>query len=137
MRPSRCLRHAVRLLTLVLLSLLFTGPADAQGPETSPPAGGDPLLVDLTRATIVTPSGLDLQERTAVRVLVEEVEKRTRIRLPVAAEWPADTVPAIAVGPLASASVWAGAGLLAAAVAGAPGPEGYRVAVNTAGRAAP
>jgi hypothetical protein len=138
MRPSRCLRQSVRLLTPVLLGLLFTGPADAQGPETSPPsAGGDPRLVDLTRATIVTPSGLDLQERTAVRVLVEEVEKRTRIRLPVASDWPAGTVPAIAVGPLATASSWAGAVLRAAAAAGAPGREGYRVAVTTAGRAAP
>src|ERR1700687_4816165 len=100
MRPSRCLRHAVRLLTPVLLGLLLTGPADAQGPPASPRAGdGDPLLVDLTRATIVTPSSLDLRERTAVRVLVEEVEKRTRIRLPVSSAWPVDTVPASAVGP--------------------------------------
>jgi len=138
MRPSRRLRHAARLLPLVLLCLLFTtGPSAAQGPDASLPSTGDPSLVDLTRATIVTPSALSVQERTAVRVLVEEVEKRTGIRLPVAAQWPAGTVPAIAVGPLATASSWAGTGLRAAAAAAAPGREGYRVAVNTAGRAAP
>jgi hypothetical protein len=139
MRPFRRLRHIARLLTPVLFCLLCaTGLSAAQG-QDPPPASvaGDPSLVDLTRATIVTPASLSVPERTAVRVLVEEVEKRTRVRLPVATTWPAGSVPAIAVGPLATASSWAGAGLRAAGAANPPGREGYRVAVNTAGRAAP
>lgn len=136
MHPFRRPRHATCLLAAVLLCCLFTtGPATGQGPPAAPPSrAGDSGLVDLTRATIVTPAALSVLERTAVRVLVEEVEKRTTLRLPVATEWPADTVPVIAVGPLATASSWAGAGLRGAAAASAPGREGYRVAVNTAGR---
>ncbi|MEO6237001.1 MAG: hypothetical protein ABIQ52_08375, partial [Vicinamibacterales bacterium] len=139
MRPSLPLRYAARVLSPVILGLVFvSGPAAGQVPDPSrPSAAGDPSLVDLAGATIVSPSGLSVQERTAVRVLVEEVEKRTGIRLPVAAQWPAGAVPAIAVGPLATASSWAGAGLHAATAAAVPGREGYRVTVNTAGRAAP
>ena len=139
MRPSCRPRHAASLLAAVLLCVLFTtGPATGQGPLPSPPSSaGDSALVDLTRATIVTPAALSVLERTSVRVLVEEVEKRTTLRLQVAPQWPADTVPVIAVGPLATVSSWAGAGLRGAAAAGAPGREGYRVAVNTAGRLAP
>jgi hypothetical protein len=97
----------------------------------------DSSLIDLTRATIVTPPTLTTTERTAVRVLVEEIEKRTTVRLPVASQWPADTVPAIAIGPLATASGWAAAGLRNASPATAPGAEGYRIVVSAAGRAAP
>ena len=74
---------------------------------------------------------------TAIRVLVEEVEKRTAIRLRVSAQWPAETVPAIAVGPLSTASTWAAAGLKGLPSAAAPGKEGYRLAVNAAARRAP
>ncbi len=94
-------------------------------------------LVDLTRATIVTPATLAVPERTAVRVLVEEIARRTTVRLPVATQWPADAVPVIAIGPIATASGWAAAGLRSAAPAGTPGAEGYRITVTTAGRAAP
>jgi hypothetical protein len=137
MRSSRWLRSPP--LTEMLLCLVFaTGVIAGQGrPASSPSADGDPSLVDLTRATIVTPPTLSVQERTAVRVLVEEVEKRTAIRLPVASRWPDDTLPAIGVGPLATASSWASAGLRGAAAAATPGAEGYRISVNTAGRAAP
>src|SRR4026208_2634484 len=55
------------------------------------PAEGE---VDLTRATIVTPPTLTVPERTAVRVLVEEIERRTTIRLPGASQWSVDTQPA-------------------------------------------
>ena len=81
---------------------------------------------------------MSLQERTAVRVLVEEVAKRTNIRLPVSTQWPADGVPVIAVGPIDTAPAWAGAGLRGAPAAGPrPNAEGYRVAVNAGGRGAP
>ena len=100
-----------------------------------PPA--DSSSVDLTHATIVTPSTLTVPEKTAVRVLVEEIDKRTTVRLPVASRWPADTTPVIAIGPLATASDWAAAGLRNAAPASAPGAEGYRIVVNAVGRPAP
>ena len=93
--------------------------------------------VDLTHATIVMPPTMTVPERTAVRVLVEEIEKRTGVRLPAATEWPAETEPVIAIGPLARAAGWAAAGLRNAPPAITPGPEGYRIIVSAAGRAAP
>src|SRR4029079_13407412 len=80
-------------------------------------------LVDLTRATIVTPSTLAVPERTAVRVLVEEIEKRTTVRLPVTSQWPKDAVPVIGIGPLATAAGWAAAALRNLPAACAPGAE--------------
>jgi len=106
--------------------------------QQAPTTSADSSLVDLTRAVVVTPAAQRLQERTAVRVLVEEIAKRTNLRLTVSARWPAATVPVIAVGPIATASTWAGAGLGGVPGAnGKPGAEGYRVAVNTSGRGAP
>jgi hypothetical protein len=60
---------------------------------------GEGGLIDLTRATIITPSTLTVPERTAVRVLVEEIERRATVRLPVASQWPTETVPVIGIGP--------------------------------------
>jgi len=126
---------------VVLSTLLGVLPAANLGAQTKPaPApenAADQTLVDITRAAIVTPASLNVQERTAVRVLVEEVAKRTNVRLPVSAQWPAVGVPAIAVGAIATASSWAAAGLRGAASAPVPGPEGYRVALNASGRGAP
>ncbi len=109
----------------------------APPPVIAQRSGADPSLIDLTHATIVAPSTVTVPGRTAVRVLVEEIEKRTTLRLPVASQWPADSVPVIAIGPLATAPDWAAAGLRNAAPAAAPGAEGYRIIVNTTGRAAP
>ena len=139
MFPSSRPRRAVCLLAAVLLCVpCAAGRGTAAAPQARSSAGAaDPPLVDLTRAVIVTPTALGVPERTAVRMLVEEVERRTTVRLTVATQWPGDTVPAIAVGPLATAASWAGAGLRGAAAAAAPGREGYRVVVSSAGRAAP
>lgn len=58
------------------------------------PAAGAGL--DLSQAVVVVRRGeVPEAERTAARVLVEEVEKRTGIRLPVAATRPAETRSAI------------------------------------------
>jgi hypothetical protein len=113
------------------------GAGAQRGTVPSAPADADSSLVDVTRATIVTPSTLTVPERTAVRVLVEEIERRTTVRLPVASEWPTDPVPVIGMGPLATASGWAAAGLRNAAPASAPGAEGYRIIVSAAERDAP
>jgi hypothetical protein len=137
MRPFPYIRTAGFIATVLLCAA--SNPAarqQTQGPAAAPASGAP--LVDLTRAVVVTPPAMSLQERTAVRVLVEEIAKRTNLRLPVSAQWPAGSVPVIAVGPLASAAAWAGAGLRGAPPPErAPGSEGYRLAVNGAGRDAP
>ncbi len=128
------MRQTFRLTAAILLACATSasaGQAQAGAPVT--PVGSSAWL-DLTRAAIVTPGTMSIQERTAVRVLVEEVEKRTNVRLPVSAKWPAEEVAAIAVGPLATSSGWAGAALPGLPAASAPGPEGYRLVVNAAGR---
>ena len=134
MRPSSAMR---RMIMAALFALSTADPNARQRPQPAP-APDDPSLVDLTRATVVRPATMSRQEETAVRVLVEEVAKRTNVRLPVSTQWPAASVPVIAVGPIGTAQAWAGAGLRGApAAAGKPASEGYRVAVNGSGRGAP
>jgi hypothetical protein len=140
MRPSVFPRRAASsaILGLVLCVLYTAAPSAQRRPAPAAPlVADDPSLVDITGATVVTPANPSPQERTAVRVLVEEVAKRTNVRLLVASQWPAGSVPAIAVGPAATASSWAGAGLKGAPSAAAPGREGYRLALNASGREAP
>lgn len=131
--PSRL---AMSVPTALLLVSISAPTPSGQRTASSPPVD-DPSLIDVTRATVVTPARLNVQERTAVRVLVEEVERRTTVRMPVVTEWPADSVAVIAVGPLAGSSNWAARGLRNAAAAADPGREGYRLSLNKAGRGAP
>ena len=81
--------------------------------------------LDLTQAVVVAPAALDGAANKAVRSLVEEVEKRTAVRLPVGQSWPSDGAPAIAVGPLAKAREFAGEFARDLASADKPGAEGY------------
>jgi len=94
--------------------------------------------VDLSRAVVVTPEGLNRREKKAVTLLVEEVEKRTGRRLAVSQQWPSPAMAVVAVGPVAALSRFAGpyASSLGAA-AKPPGPEGYRLLVRREPRAAP
>ena len=55
--------------------------------------------IDLSRAIVVVPDGLSGPENKAVRLLVEEVRKRSRIGWDVMIRWPSGAVPVIAVGP--------------------------------------
>ncbi len=55
------------------------------------------VALDLGNATVVAPSTLSGPERKAVELLLDEVEARTLIRWPVAAQPPAGT-PCIAIG---------------------------------------
>jgi hypothetical protein len=129
------------LLPIVCLCVSSAGPfTAAQRSQSNTPSNSsaaDSSFLNLGRATVVTAATLGLQERTAVRVLIEEIEKRTTIRLPVSTQWPADTVPAIAVGLLTTSSTWANPGLRGLPSTGAPGREGYRLAVNTTARRSP
>ena len=53
-------------------------------------------MLDLSEARVVSPGGLSAREGRAVEMLLEEVEKRTRIRLRRVDTWP-DSGAAIAV----------------------------------------
>src|SRR6266516_6638665 len=94
-------------------------------------AAGD---VSLENAVVVVPEGLTGLEARAVAMLVEEVEKRSQIRWPVAREWPSEPVPVVGVGPAAAVERFAGPH--AAGLAGGPappGPEGYQLRVRGEG----
>jgi hypothetical protein len=56
--------------------------------------------IDLTRAVVVVPDGLSSPENKAVRLLVEEVLKRSHIAWDVLIRWPTEIVPVIVVGPV-------------------------------------
>lgn len=81
MRPSR---HCSGLHLAIVL--LCASPAHPAGrPQTTAPAQAatapavtDPESIDLTAAVVVTPGSLSVQERTAIRVFLEEMEKLPR-----------------------------------------------------------
>ena len=77
------------------------------------------MAADLKSAVIVAPATLASPEKKAAAMLADEIEKRTRIRLPVAAAW-SGSGPAILLGPPPARF----ASRLAPAV---PGADGYRV----------
>jgi len=60
-------------------------------------ATGAPALEDFTGAVIVVPRDADPRDRNAVRMLVDEIEKRTQLRLTTAHEWPDPETPVLAV----------------------------------------
>ncbi|MDA2924014.1 hypothetical protein MYX65_05055 [Acidobacteria bacterium AH-259-L09] len=93
--------------------------------------------VDLSEGVIVIPENLSKVEENAVDLLREEVEKRTLIRLEVRSQWPASSIPVIAVGPTSRQREFLGpidGGDLPKQTAGA---EGYRVFIGKEGREAP
>jgi len=67
-----------------------------------------PEVIDLSKAIVVSPPDLSDPEQKAVHMLVEEVEKRTRIRWESVGTWPSPQVPVIAVGPAPALDVFAG-----------------------------
>jgi len=73
---------------------------------TTPAASGE--RIDLRKAVVLTPEILSGVEQQAVRMLVEEVEKRTGIRWPVQHRWPQPDVPFIALGLEASLESFSG-----------------------------
>ncbi|MPZ19974.1 MAG: hypothetical protein GEV06_18970 [Luteitalea sp.] len=84
----------------------------------------------MTEAVIVGPATTNERQHTALRVLVEEVEKRTRIRLPLRAESNAAARPRLVVGTRASLQGRARdipGGLPSVAP---PGAEGYVLRVD-------
>ena len=104
--------------TTILLSLILL---------TSRPLSA----VDLTHAVVFAPAHLSGQEKKAVTMLLEEVEKRSRLRWAIASTWPASDQPVIAVGPAAALP-----GLIATLPAepaddpAAKSAEGFRIRVR-------
>ncbi len=92
--------------------------------------------LDLKTGVIVSPSDLSGREKKAVMMLVEEVEKRTRVRWAVTNAWPEANVPVIAVGSRSTLKQFAGPYSKELAESRANGPEGYRL-VSKRGAANP
>lgn len=61
-------------------------------------AGHKTELLNLSEAVVVSPPRLSKQEKKAISMLVEEVEKRSQIRWQWATEWPEAEVPVVVVG---------------------------------------
>lgn len=89
-------------------------------------------MVDLAHAVVVTPPDRPEPERRAIQMLVEEVERRTRLRWPVAHAWPVGDAPVVMVGREADLAPLSPPSVEARAV----GPEGYRLATAPAAGAA-
>lgn len=88
-------------------------------------------LFDLSQALVLCPPELSGPAKKAIIMLVEEVEKRSRIRWEIATQWPVSDVPVIAVGPASALEDFAGeytSELLADGETTAP--EGYRIRVK-------
>src|ERR1035437_1523185 len=89
--------------------------------------------LDLSNAVIVCAPDASPRQMQAVKMLVEEAEKRTRIHWPQMTVWPATNVTVIAVGLKSALHEFTGPyaeALLAAPTPGAP--EGYRLCVRKA-----
>ncbi len=87
--------------------------------------------LELRNVVIVTAPDASPRQHHAVRLLLEEAEKRTGIRWPQTNAWPAAGTPVIAVGDLPALRQFAGPyskELLA--VRKPAGPEGYRLCVK-------
>lgn len=93
--------------------------------------------IDLSKAVLVVPANLSGPETKAIGLLIGEVEKRTQIGWRMAAAWPADGTPVVAVGPESTLDALAGdyAGELKSDI-GVAGAEGYRIRIRR-GRGAP
>jgi hypothetical protein len=113
--------------TIFAVSGVVSGQTAAQATE-----------VDLTKAVVVAPANLSSRENKAVTVLVEEIEKRTQIRLPRSASFPTDATPVISVLPSTALKNFAGSyAPQVAAERGANSSEGYRIRIEKGRASAP
>ena len=106
------------------------------GSEDSNSAVSQSSLIDLNEAVAVFPPDLSGPEEKAITMLVEEVEKRTRIRWESTTAWPSTSVPVIAVGPASALQAFAGEYADELSTDGdASAAEGYRIRVKNDGDA--
>ncbi len=117
------------VLVICILLQLEVDAFDRNGPS---------VAIDLRAAQIVVPDNLSATGQKTAELLVDEIAKRTRIRLPVAHAWPSDDrIPVVAVGDVTALEKFAGkfAKDLAADNEQLPA-EGFRIrTVAPAGRA--
>src|SRR2546422_8061185 len=64
--------------------------------------------LDLSKAVVVFPQNMSGPEKKAVTMLIEEVDKRTRISWERASSWPSAPTPVIAAGPVSALNSFAG-----------------------------
>jgi len=83
------------MLGLCLLSVSFVAVAKPSGVEKMFQASSE---LDLSRAVVVTPENLSARECKAVAMLLDEVQKRSRIRWAESHVWPTKDEPVVAVG---------------------------------------
>jgi len=91
----------------------------------------DAATLDLKNAVVLAPPESSARERKAVQMLTEEIEKRSRVLLPVLPSWPSSNTPVIAVGNQSALRQFAGP--YAKEMLEAPkasGPEGYRISIK-------
>ncbi|HOX38624.1 MAG TPA: hypothetical protein PL033_11595 [Candidatus Brocadiia bacterium] len=89
------------------------------------------MSLDLTNAVVVAPKGLSARERKAVDMLLDEAERRSRIRWSLTYEWPAGAAAVVAVGSRASLLELTGAPLAGMIPASAPAvAEGFSLSVR-------
>ena len=93
-----------------------------------------PLAIDLASAIIVASPNLTGAAAKAVVVLTEEIEKRTRIELTRAHDWPGHASPVIAIGLRSALDEFGGSYVSQLADDGDDAPEGYRIQVRTDGQ---
>src|SRR5262245_20203847 len=112
---------------VLVLSLFWLGSASVQAAE-----------LDLHKSVIVSPDNLSKQEKKALTLVVEEVQKRTLIRWEIRSTWPAEPVPVIAIGPASNLAQFAGP--YSGQLTGPPTPtgaEGYRIVIAKSGKNSP
>ncbi len=94
--------------------------------------------IDLANAVVVVPDGLSGTEAKAVRLLVEEVRRRSRIGWNTMIRWPTKRVPVIAVGPAAMLeSLPSQYGQLVRSQPPGKAEEGFRIQTVVSADAAP
>jgi hypothetical protein len=104
---------------------------------TVPLSAATPSLEDFSGAVVVIPRDLAPRHQKAIQVLVEEVEKRSRVRLTTAHEWPEPSVPVVAVGPASRWAEFSGPWTAAEGDVGDLPEEGYLLRTGREGREAP
>src|SRR6185436_12280220 len=88
MNSSKATSTAIVLTVVLVLQL---GLSALAGDTTSD-------SIDLRGAHIVVPDGLNRAEKKSIELLVDEINARTRLRLPIDTVWPANArTPVIAI----------------------------------------
>ena len=129
MNSSKATRTAIVLTVALLLQLRMSA------------LGGDATSdsIDLREAHIVVPDDLNGAEKKSIDLLVDEINARTRLRLPIDTVWPANArTPVIAISTVTQLKRLPGS--IANSLAAddrQPRPEGFRIRTETSNERAP